>query len=102
MHDAHSLVVDTENPGVAMPDRSDRMDDPACGQVEAGRNAGLAGGAAYAGRHLREGAAGCQKVRPGCPVDGSVHATAAKQGGVGGIDDGIHLQVDDVGGDHGD
>jgi hypothetical protein len=43
-----------------------------------------------AGRAAMEGAAFGEKLRPGRPVDRAVDATAAEQGCVGGVDDGVN------------
>ena len=66
------------------------MDHVPAGQVIATGDAGLAGGAA-----VQRFALG-HEARPGDPVDGTVYPGAAQQGGVGGVDDGISVELGDV------
>ena len=72
-------------PSAPVPHGADCMDDVFGRKAVALRRLGLAGGTAV------EGAALGQQLRTGCPVDGPVHSAAAQQGGVGGVDDGVHL-----------
>jgi hypothetical protein len=67
----------------AAPDRTDSMDHMPCRQPIASGDFGVAGFAAT------ERAAFCQQLRSRRAVDLAVDATAAKQRGVGGVDNGI-------------
>lgn len=60
------------------------------GRRVASSGLGLAGGTAV------QSAALGQQLRPGRPVNDPVHPAASQQGGIGGIDDGVHLQFGDV------
>lgn len=73
------------------PDGTDGVEDPLSGEEEAGSGLGVAGRAAA------EFFAGAEEVFAGGAVDGSVDASAAEQGGVGGVDDGVHFKLRDVG-----
>ena len=72
------------------PDGADGVDDVPAGQVIGGGQLGLSRLTAVEGAALR------QKPRPGGTVDSAVHAAAAQQGGVGGVDDGIGVGLGDV------
>ena len=77
----------------AAPDRTDSMDHTPCRQPIAPGDFGVAGFAAT------QRAAFCQQLRSRRAVDRAVDATAAKQRGVGGVDNGIDMQAGDVGDD---
>lgn len=51
---------------------------------------------AFPGRASSEGAAFLQQLRPGSPVNGSIHSAAAQQAVVGRIDDGLASETGDV------
>jgi MarR family transcriptional regulator for hemolysin len=84
-------------PIAAMPDRPHGMNDIVCGQLETCGDARFAGATANARRTFRQRPTGC-KQRGSCgAVDRAIDATTAEQSGIGGIDDGIHAQLGDVG-----
>ena len=68
-----------------LPDGTDGVNDKLCRQAVALRDLGLSRFAAA------QGAALGQQLRSGGTVDSAVHASAAQQALVGGVDDGIHL-----------
>ena len=74
----------------APPDGAHGVDDELRRQAVAFRDLGLSGFAAV------QGAALGQQLRPGGPVDGPVHTSAAQQALVGGVDDGVHLHGGDI------
>ena len=74
----------------ALPDGAGGVDHIAAGQVIGPGELGMAGFAAP------QGAALGQQAGPGGPVDGPVHPQAPQQGGVGGVDDGVHGYFRDV------
>lgn len=74
----------------AVPDRADGVDDPFRGQIITLGDFRLAGFAAV------ERAALFQQLRPGGAMDGAVHAAAAQERSVGGVDDGIDVLLGDV------
>ena len=74
----------------AAPDGAYGVENVLAGQVEAPGRLGLAGLAAA------QRLAGCLQPRPCRAVDGPVHAPAARQRGVGGVDDGVHGHFGDV------
>ena len=76
--------------GSAVPHRAHRVDHIAAGQAVAPGELRLTGPAAV------ECAALGQQLRPCGAVNGAVHAAAAQQGFVGGVDDGVHLHAGDV------
>ena len=80
----------------ALPDGAGGVDHIAAGQVIGPGELGMAGFAAP------QGAALGQQAGPGGPVDGPVHPQAPQQGGVGGVDDGVHPGLGDVTQDDGD
>jgi hypothetical protein len=77
----------------AVPDGADGMKDPFGRQTEAGRGLGIAGRAAM------ELAAGFEKLRAGSPVNGAINTSAAEQGRIGSVDDGVYGELGDVSGD---
>jgi hypothetical protein len=77
--------------GAAVPHRADRVDDVLCLQLMAVGDLGAAGGAAA------ERATFLQQSRPGGAMDGAVHAAAAEQRAVGGVDDRVNVERGDVG-----
>jgi hypothetical protein len=77
----------------AAPDRTDSMDHMPCRQLMTPGDFGVAGFAAT------ERTAFCQQIWSRRAVDRAVDATAAKQRGVGGVDNGIDAQAGDVGDD---
>ncbi len=74
----------------ALPDGADGVDHVLAGQVVSPGDLGLAGFAAV------QRAALLQQPRAGGAVDGAVHAPAAQQRLVGGVDDGVNLHAGDV------
>jgi hypothetical protein len=66
------------------------MNDVSGLEVAAGGEAGLTGGAAPDLPALLQ-----DFGTPG-PVDGPIHPAAAQQGGIGGIDDGLHVLPGDI------
>ena len=77
----------------AMPDRADGMDHMPRRQTIAPGDFSAAGLAAT------ERAAFGEKLGSGHAMDGAIDATAAEQGGVGGVDDRLNAQARDVGDD---
>ena len=76
------------------------MNDPGGGQLTGSRGHGLAGGQAV-GIPIGSDPAAFLQNRPAAgAVNSAVDATAAEQGMVGGIDDGVHLLFRDVALDH--
>src|SRR5512133_218237 len=75
----------------AVPDRAHRMDD------EAGRHAMAAGQLRLSRRAAPQAPAFLQQARSRRAVDGPVHAAAAQQVAVRGVDDGVHGEGGDVG-----
>ena len=76
------------------------MNDPGGGQLTGCRGHGLAGGQAV-GIPIGSDPAAFLQNRPAAgAVNSAVDATAAEQGMVGGIDDGVHLLFRDVALDH--
>src|SRR5438876_9606468 len=73
-----------------MPYRPDRMDHMPGGQLVA------PGDLRFSRFTAVELAALGQQLRPCCTMDGAVHATAAQQRVVGGVNDGIHHLLGDV------
>ena len=57
------------------------------------------GGFGLPGLTAVEDAALGQQLRARRPVDGPVHAPAPQQRGVGGVDNGVHVQFGDISGD---
>ena len=78
----------------ALPDRADGMDDIARPKPVAARKPGIAGGAAA------DLPAFLEKLGPGRAMDRAVHAAAAQQRAVGGVDDRVDGQFGDVPFDH--
>ena len=76
-----------------VPDRTDSMDHMPRRQPITPGDFGVAGFAAMERAALR------QQLRSGRTVDRAVNPTAAKQRGVGGVDNGIDVQAGDVGDD---
>ena len=76
-----------------MPDRAYGMDHMPRRQKVTLRDFDVAGLAAA------EGAALGKKLRPGGTMDRAVDAAPAKQGRIGGVDDGVNAQAGDVGND---
>ena len=76
-----------------VPDRADRVDHMLCGQPVAAGDLRVAGGAAA------ERAAFGEQLRTRRAMDRAIDASAAKQRGVGGVDDGIDRKRGDVGDD---
>src|SRR5262249_9069083 len=74
----------------AAPDRADGMNDPARGQGMATRESHLTGRAAAESATLLE------QSRARGAVNRAVHAAAAEQARVGGVDDGIDIERRDV------
>ena len=74
----------------APPDGTHGVDDELRRQTVALGELGLSRFAAV------QGAALGQQLRPGGTVDGTVHASAAQQALVGGVDDGVHLHGGDI------
>src|SRR5262249_941499 len=74
----------------AMPYRSHGMDYVLCRQPVALRDAGLPG------RASAQGPAFFEQLRAGRAVDRPVHAAAAEQGRVRGVDDGVERQRHDI------
>ena len=74
----------------APPDGAGRMDDIPAGEAVPARDLGLAGGSAVQRRAF------LQKLRPCRAVNRAVHAAAAQQRGVRGVDDGVHGHPGDV------
>src|SRR2546427_11407456 len=74
----------------AAPDRADRVDDPARRQGVTARQPHLAG------RTAAEPAALLPQARAGCAMDGAVHAAAAEQARVRGVDEGVDVERGDV------
>src|SRR5581483_12083980 len=70
----------------AAPHRTDGVNHVARAQAEAGRHLGVAGLAAA------ERAARLEQFAPGRAMDRAVHAAAAEQRRVGGVDDGVDVQ----------
>ena len=81
--------------GPARPDGSDGMNHVVGGQPTAGGANGVAGGAAS------DLAALGHDVGSTGAVDGAIHASAAPEGRVGGVHDGVHLLDGDVALDQG-
>lgn len=50
----------------------------------------------FAGAAAMQGAALGKQLRPCCPVNGPIHATAAQQAAVGRIHDAVTVQLDNV------
>jgi hypothetical protein len=75
----------------AVPDRADGMNDMPRRQPISQSDFGAAGLAAM------ERAAFGNKLGPGRAMDRAVHATAAEQRRVRGVDDGVNAQARDVG-----
>ena len=75
----------------AIPDRADRMNDEFRRQLVATRDFRFTGAATI------ERAAFFQQLRAGGAVYCAVNTAATEERGVGGVDDGIDLQRDDVG-----
>ena len=71
-------------------DGTHRMDDVLCLQPVSLGDLRFAGAAAV------QGAALGKQFRPGCPVNGPIHATAAQQAAVGRIHDAVTVQLGDV------
>ncbi len=67
--------------GAAAPDRPDGVEDPPCGEIEAGRGLGGAGCAAM------QLFAGEEQFLARCPVNGAIDAAPAEQGSIGSVDD---------------
>jgi len=78
----------------SFPNRSDGMDHMPRRQPITLRDFSVAGLAAM------ERSAFHQQLRPGRPVDRTIDTPAAKQRGVGGVDDGVNAQSRDVGDDN--
>ena len=76
--------------GTSAPDRAYGVEDPFCGKVEPGRGLCRAGGAAA------QLFAGSEEFLACRPVDGSIDAASAEQGGIGGVYDGIDGQFGNV------
>ena len=76
-----------------MPDRADGVNHMPRRQPIAQGDLGAAGLAAM------ERAALGGKLRSGRAMDRTVHAAAAEQGAIGGVDDGVNAQCRDVGDD---
>ena len=74
----------------APPDGAYGMDDELRRQTGARSDLGLSWCADVQGASLG------QQLRPGGPVDGPVHTSAAQQTLVGGVDDGVHLHGGDI------
>ena len=74
----------------AMPARADGVDDISARQTAAGRDPGLALGAAVQ-RAARRG-----QLRPGGAENGAADAAVPEQRRVGGADDGVHVHFGDV------
>src|SRR5205823_10121453 len=74
----------------ALPDGTDAVDDVARFQAMAARHFRLAGASAAQGPAFRE------QLRARAAVDGAVHAAAAEQRLVRGVDDGIDVEERDV------
>lgn len=77
-------------PIAAMPDRSDGVDHVPRRQAVSSGDLGIAGLATV------KPAAFGQQFRAGGPVDRAIDPTAAEQGFVGGVDDGVNAQACDV------
>ena len=71
-------------------DGTHRMDDVLCIQPVA------LGDLCFAGAAAVQGAALGKQLRPCCPVNGSIHATAAQQAAVGCIHDAVTVQLGNV------
>ncbi len=80
----------------AVPDRTDRVDDPARGELIAG------GEDRPAGRQPRMPPAFFEQLGPGRSMDGAVDAAAAAERFVRGVDDRIDVDRGDAGPDDGD
>ena len=78
----------------AVPDRPDSVDHMA------GRQSVALGDLGVTGLTSTEGPAFRQQFGSGRIVDRTVHATAAKQRCIGGVDDGVNAQCGDVGDDN--
>ena len=76
-----------------MPDRTHGVNHETRRQVMAARDLRIAGGAAAERAAVRE------QAQPRRAMDGPVHAASAEERGVGGIDDGVDIQLGDVGAD---
>lgn len=74
----------------AVPDRTDRMNDKPGRQMIPLSDFCITGTASTKRFTFR------QQFRPGSPVNGAVHATAAQQASIGSIDDCIYVQRCDV------
>jgi hypothetical protein len=79
-----------------VPDGAYGVEDPFCGEVEAGGGFGLAGFA------TSEEAASGEELGACGSVDGSVYASTAEEGGVGGVDYCVDVEGGDVGLDGGE
>ena|SRR6266849_3062918 len=75
----------------ATPYRTDRMDHMP------GRQPIAAGDARLAGRTAADLAAFLQQLGPGGAVDRAIDAAAAEESGVGGVDDGVDIELGDIG-----
>jgi hypothetical protein len=73
------------------------VDDEAGGEIESGCDAGLAGRTADSGTDFFDLAAGLLESRAGGAVDGAVNTPAAEELLVGGVDDGVDVQLRDIG-----
>lgn len=77
--------------GSAAPDGPHRVNDVLCREAIALGALGLAGLAAA------QESAFMEQLRPCSAVDGAIDTAAAQKRGIGGIDDGVHLQQGDIG-----
>ena len=68
----------------AVPHRADGMNHMPC------RKPVTPGDFGIAGRTAVQGAAFGEKLRPGRAMDRAIDATAAEQGRIGGVDDGVN------------
>ena len=72
------------------------MDDEARGQGKSPGQACFAGRATHTGAHQGQGTAGGEQARAGGMMDGPIDTAAAKQGLVGGVDDGVDAELGDI------
>ena len=84
------------------PHRPDRVDHPARGKQPGRRGDRLPGRQPLAQVPGPQRAARREDLRAAAPVDGAVDPAAAEQGGVRGVDDGVHDALGDVAGLQGD
>ncbi len=78
-------------PSPAVPYGPDSVDDKARAEPESGRNHRLP--SSEAAHSPKKFSAGPKQFRPCSGVNGAIHAAAAKQAWVGGIDDGVNWSL---------